>query len=717
MKEMFNMNSSYIPISRNDGFELSARDTFPSSWSSRKPTNVSGQEPGTPHNSRRRRRWAWYILSHLVSLLWLGPITALLVLNYKKYIIGASVWCPGGRCSADPFGIDAVQKASELDRKDHNALGALQFVAKALEVWFMLIATTLVYDFAMLYARKGGGLPAGFFLTHLEFGDIRNLFNPLMWTAAFPLANSGPKRTSSTLKLYLFAILAAFLTILTNLMGPATAVLVLPTLQWIDMPYEPDQIFNGTNYGMYPVSDSAIPGCSAEQLAAGNYSCVYEIYGPSLETLADSGVSTEGSCTYILNVTKDQVLWTPNRQVLRALSRDFNEDILGLVASNRIYNNSLQTLLQRQGPSIGTRSICGFGNMTDHKVGKDKNVRCYKDWTLDSISFYTQCIRVGTGWSPKNTMTKFNLTNATSGGPTTAVSSFFSDKATLYNSTTDFGSGLNSCFKGGSLADCDWDKIFDTNLPKELSNTTTHVLMVEYDNTRAPTREARVWCESIAYIGFPTYTLNTSPSANPLRLVQLNNITELKNTSRPLVANPAWLLAAWSTDLNGLADAHRPIVKELNRILPAIYTSENDTELFQFLLLHHYTLSQSVSMVDYGFVNATLLNASLNPDLDRPLFSRYTTVRVWAYGISGRTSKLGVAVVFAGAACVLFRLFIGFVIRAHNQSSVEMFVAALEHQPQQEFRGLAGEREWAKVRYRLDTRVHGKPSFVPKRTT
>ena len=58
-------------------------------------------------------------------------------LNFNNFIIGPSAWCPRGHCPADPLAKDAVGRAQQFDKHDHNTLGALQFVAKALELWFI----------------------------------------------------------------------------------------------------------------------------------------------------------------------------------------------------------------------------------------------------------------------------------------------------------------------------------------------------------------------------------------------------------------------------------------------------------------------------------------------------------------------------------------------------------------------------------------------------
>lgn len=748
------MYSAYSPIgpvggSRPSIVEMQSTSTF-SSYSSREyaphqplvynqspyPDNhvFQGTQPPQPADQPRRTGWAWHIFSHTASLLWLAPITALLVLNYKHHIIGASVWCPVGRCSADAFGVDATQRASKLDRNDHNAVGALQFVAKALEIWFMIIATTLVYDFAMWFARRGGGLPVGFFLTHLEFADVRNLFNPLMWTAPLSHRRWGPRGGgATTVKLYLFALLAAFLTLLANLMGPATAVLVLPTLQWVDTPRKPVEIFNGTALNTYPQGDYAFTGCTAANLADGNYTCTKELYGPSLDKWATSaiearkqaeknygamlvGSSQEGIFDFTLNFTKNfELFWVPNRQVLFSLS----VDTFGLfdASSNKLYNNSLQTLLQRQGPSLGVQSSCYVGNVSYGTIADDKYLGCFSGWTSDLVETFTKCIRVGVGWNPNNDWTSFNLTDESGKDNLTTITTLFSDKAIVFNQEKDYGSGIAKCFDADDLSKsgCDWEAIFNTELPPDFRNTTTNLSITQYRDLRR-SDDMVMWCESVAYLGFPTYTYDTS-SSNLRRVVQLNNLTDLGHLGAPQVANPFWMLAAWSTEVEGTVDGHRPMAQRFNQMLPSLmgpwdYSNWTYDQL-EFSYLHAYTLAQSLSMVNYYYDNATAPSGTAKVDAAHPLLSRYATVRVWAYGINSRTSRLGVVVVFAGSACVLVRLILGFVMRAHNQSSVEMFVAALEHVPRGEFRGLTTERERAKVRYQLDESVMGRPVFNP----
>lgn len=718
------------------------------------PPSFSNNEGGLRLRTQPRRTvsrekvWSWHIFSHTICVLWLAPIAALLVLNFKRHVIGASVWCPGGKCSADAFDVNAIQKANRLDRMDHNALGGLQFVSKALEVWFMLIATTLVYDVAMLIAKRGGGLPVGYMLTHLEFADIRNLFNPLMWTSPSPLSSSSSHgHTWRKINLYLFAILATFLTILTNLMGPSTAILVLPTLQWIDTAYVPEQVFNGTGAEYFPSGNLlSFAGCSEETLhARGNYTCTLDVYGPSMDAWAsiavsskrqselpygglNLGISQEALFDFTLNSTTSTsfIIWVPLRQVVRYLSRDYQEfanmvtGIDSTVPKTNLYNNSLANVLQRTGPSIGMSIQCYPGEMTLKKIKDDKSVACFSGWTYDNINYYTKCIQAGTGWGSVNTKNvTFSLGNATNSKNDVNVTSFFSDKATFYEKGNDFQTGFLSCFDG--KPNCDWDKVFDKELPADMKNSSVNTALTVYHSNSAPTKNSVIWCDQAAYLSFPTYKFDTSVSspAYSIGLIQLNNITMPKPNEVPLVVNPNWHLAAWSVANGGRVDETRPMAKELTKLIPNLFTQWDYYNLTHpqtlFVFLQIYAHGQSISLINYWWDSIENPDKTIPRDATGPVLSRWITIHVWAFGLSGRTSRLGVAVVCAGAFCVLLRLSLGLFMRAKNHGPVELFVAALEHQHQQEFVGLRDKTAWAKVRYSIDEGPSRKPSFRPDR--
>lgn len=700
---------------------------------------------------RGRGSWIWAVVSQVIGVLWLAPISALLVLNYKNFVIGASVWCPKGKCRTD-FLSDltsvVLKKASELDRADHDVLGALQFVSKSLEVWFMFISTSLVYDVAMMYMKKGGGLPVGFLLTHLEFGDIRYLLNPLLWTSPIPHATGEPARRFVTAKLYLFVGLAASLTILTNLMGPATAVLVIPTLQWVDTPHSAEVIFNGTDSAYGPWGNQTFSSCSAEQLDDADFSCTEASYGASLDAYAQSVDATikqaatsygdslpvltqEGIVQYSLNGSDvGDILWVPNRQVIRELSWDQWELQQAVYYGVKTtadfgaakYNNSLQTLLQREGVSLGVATNCFVGEVSYVVVDDHREVVCYNSFSsslYDDIPapIYTKCMKSGVGWDGLTNSASFNIGEANSElGTATVIASFATD-ATFFNKTADFGSNIQDCLRSDAdAARCDWDRVFSTPMPDSLRNSTKNTFVVEYALPHPVTPNNRVWCDARIHIGFPTYSLDMSVVSNPLHIVQLNHLPVVGPDTIPEVFNPSWYLAAWSVGYDETVPGNRSIAQEVLQILPSVFRNAGDNSNLaqrKFYLLHTYTLGQALSLVSYLF---DLADTTSTDPLEGPVFHRYATVRVWAYGFSDNTSMLGVAVAFLGGLCVLFRLLLAIIYRfSHEHSTVQMFVAALNHKSQGEFEGLDDEQQVARVRYQLIEDDLGNPMFVPER--
>jgi hypothetical protein len=733
---------------------VSRASTLQASESFSRTSKFQNEDFDVPTRPRRgRTSWIWAIVSQLIGLLWLAPITALLVLNYTNYVIGASVWCPGGKCPTDflsDFTSVVLKKVSDLDRADHDVLGALQFVSKALEVWFMFISTSLVYDVAMLFMKKGGGLPVGFLLTHLEFGDIRYLLNPLLWTSPVPHTSGKPTQHSITAKLYLFVGLAASLTILTNLMGPATAVLVIPTLQWVDTPHRPDFIFNGTDAALGPVVNDTFPSCTWKDLDDFKFSCTFDSYGASLDAYAkvvDATIkqaespfgnplpvlSQEGSIQYSLNGSElGDILWVPNRHILRELSWDqldlrnavLLDAQIGVDVDAARYNNSLQTLLQREGVSLGLTSNCFLGAVSYVVVDENRQVVCYEGLSPsfsedESTPHYTKCIKSGYGWDNLTNEASFYLGDVDSEQHQANIITSFSSDATFFNATTDFGSNITDCLQNDAKAAlCDWDHIFSVEMPEGLRNVTKNSLIVEYALPHPTTPNNRVWCDSRVYVGFPTYTFDTSLVSNPLNLVQLNHLPAVGPEDLPEVFNPIWSLTAWSVGFDGTVPGNRTVAQELLHVLPNLFDLPDGFHLYlaqrKFYLIHQYALGQALSMVTYNYGNAS--DPEYQATATGPIFHRYATLRVWAYGFSDNTSKLGIAVAFLGAACVLFRLVLAIIYKfRHEHSTVQMFVAALNHKSQGEFEGLDDEQQLARVRYQLIEDDIGNPMFVPER--
>lgn len=685
-----------------------------------------------------------------MSLLWLVPIATLLYLNFSHHVIGASAWCPRGDCNAESNNeMTAFTRALQLDRQDHDLNGALQFVAKALEVWFMFVATSLVYDVGILFAKEGRGLPVGYLLSHLEFSDIRYIFSPLLWTSPWPHRNSVPEKRARMIKLYIFAVITALLTILANLMGPATAVLVLPTMQWVDTPHIMKVTFSDTGAAHRPTTEAGFWDCNVTQLLARNYSCTCDTHGPSLDEWAAQAISSvvqgenddgefiigssqEDALAFTFNASANDgmLIWVPNRQVLRNMSHEFLKTQGWLTKRNppeypeKTFNNSLQTILKRQGPSLGFQASCYAGNVTDLDLDETRWVRCYTGWSLgEGYGSYTKCLRLGTGFDDTDSSSQFYLMNSTADAPDpeTGVGIYFADKAMYFNDTEDFGSGIKSCLTNETSASCDWDQVFDAQLPDELRNTSTNVGIISYQVPGLENPQGRVCCEHVTYLSFPTYNVDTSPVSNPQNLVKLTDIESPKDYGTPIVLSPDWYLAAWSVDRNTALDERRQIVQKFIEVLPGYYY--NSTESYEFQLLHVYALGQALSMVNYYDTPAPADPDSKEAKLAdedkhiHPILRTWASIRVWAYGLSGRTSKLGVMVVILGSVCVLARFLLGLATGVQERSTVEVIAAAFEHRHQGEFEGLEGERHLAKVRYQIKEDEDGKQRFIPEKRT
>lgn len=392
---------------------------------------------------RPKHSWASIIITQVLGALWLAPIGYLLYLNFSEFIIGPSAWCPRGNCAADPLAKDAVGRAQKFDKHDHNTLGALQFVAKALELWFLFVAGLLLYNVTMLLASRDHGLPIGLLTSPVEFADPRSLIDTIR--AANRSRHQRTTTVSNGAKLILgsFILLVALMCLIVNLMGPAVAVLVIPSLQWRDLPKNASHTVQTFHLASMPYSRSdggtIFPDCYYVDIAVRNYSCNAGTYAASLDTWVDAaiagnrqivssnndtmynGISPEGRVFFTFNATNNltDIAWVPNRQMLRELSSDldlFIDANLAAQASDKRYTysaivendlteewdhinrtvvntvtddykpyiNSLQTLLKRQGPIAGALGNVYFPyNASLTTLGDKKWVRCFEGYRSD----------------------------------------------------------------------------------------------------------------------------------------------------------------------------------------------------------------------------------------------------------------------------------------------------------------------------------------------
>jgi hypothetical protein len=234
--------------------------------------NLNTKISSTPQDSKKYW-WKWaVIIHHVLCLLWLAPAISLLALNLRQHIVGASIGCFS--CRLNPFSTVTFQQEVKFNERDRNALGGMQLASKALEIWFMIVISGVLYDLLVIFSNGTNDFPLGLLARYVEFGDLLSL-------------SYYPKATKK-LQPWIFVVIVAILCVAVNLMGPATAILILPTLQWMNVDETSFGSFIGMASGNPPRSNTLTKNCSAEILAAGRYSCTDDPYVHSLDQVVAS---------------------------------------------------------------------------------------------------------------------------------------------------------------------------------------------------------------------------------------------------------------------------------------------------------------------------------------------------------------------------------------------------------------------------------------------
>lgn len=204
-------------------------------------------------------------------------------------------------------------------------------------------------------------------------------------------------------------------------MGPATAVLLIPRLGWVDVKTKTAvQIFVGADLENRPHGDMTLEGCDALALDVGNFSCTQGAYSTGFEQLVetaiqsgltdsvdldnylyydsalyqDYGLIQEGPLKALANysMTGPAALFVPHRQVLRNLSEDIREQLEGAEIDDGIgekaprTQRALDLLVQREGPSFGFDWVCGISNVTLIDISAERTVACFSNWTYNDTS-------------------------------------------------------------------------------------------------------------------------------------------------------------------------------------------------------------------------------------------------------------------------------------------------------------------------------------------
>jgi len=707
------------------------------------------------------RKWVTIsrVLFNIFCLAWIIPITILLVLNFKSSVVGAGVGCQikslKSDCYLDLLGIDDFdqsKKATDLDKMDHTILGGLQFVAKALEIWFSIIAASLVYDLTLLLAARSEGFPVRYLLTHAEFGDILTLFNRMFW------GSSKLWRRRERTWLLVFLVFVALLCITCNLMGPATAVLVIPTLKWSPPPTQSVQQRVQQRLGQVaapspPTNPTIASGCNASFLAAGNFTCA-NYYSPALDKYSSTilfayqeierggyyssdGVLGESGLSFTYNATSGHagpINWVPNRQVLREVSNDyiqyqfcqganmtFDEARSNVTKWNRTltqglfdsYRNSLGVVLHRTGPSIGLAGYCSRANVTEIALTQSKSVRCYYfNASLDGDYDEFRCIRAGSGWN------EIGLRQSEFSIGDTDIHSTGNVSVTVYSATEsiDLTSSTIHCVTTKESNDsCDWDLMFSNKTPSDVTYFAESQQLIEYNLPLPQATNATVACTSSANYTIANYSIEISPNTNSIGLVSLIVPSDEDQLSQVISLNPDWILAAWAVPRSGTVDGNRAAAWNLIRTLKtAVSTSPPATLNFTSMIPDPGLDPFSSQQIAASLHALSIIDYTTDQDPSHRPLPVSQNIRVWAYGHDSRTFKVGLVVTIFGFLCVLLRVAIGITMSIRRRSTLEFLMAAMKYPHRGEFDDLGeAESEFGQVLIKLKYDNMGRMEFTP----
>ncbi|KAL5340002.1 hypothetical protein BJX70DRAFT_387626 [Aspergillus crustosus] len=684
-------------------------------------------QPSVLQRTRKRGIKRFFDPRNLVGFLWLGPALALLVLNFKNHIIGSGLNC-GSHCRIDPYSTDRVTQIARLEETNRDVLGALQFVAKALEVWFMYVAASFIYRLCVFLSLRDHRLPISLLLVYAEFMDLLYIKDLAMKTRALAMEKKrrseeenprietesrDPNQTVTTTStssrpppvLYIFIVVVAALCVVANLMGVATATLVLPALQWIDINQNRAFAFNSI-LSSQPPAGAIIPGCSETNLADGIYSCTANLYGPSLDALVEAAVASERQVAaryaYLLppvsqeanmsasaNISDNLIVWAPLRQVLRELSADLDnydtasssDTMVQAYPDSHRFNQSLEARLQRIGPTVGLVGDCFHHQGPDiFNLSSDREVRCYPNFDTD-IGIFSKCIPWGPGWADSSSASSASFTIAD-------VMEQSNMEITLY--TTPSARYVDST---GCLGDqsCDWEQIFSDppdTLFQGLSNS-QHTF--DYTLPHFTPEGDAAWCDGTVFLSFAAYSVTPSPVSNLLQLVQLGVLYDdpeydESNTDQnaTLSFHADWMLAGWSADSrNGTVPGNRGSSSRFIDALQSFISPDGDDD--RFIIIHQYTVLQALSLIPYTTTTPSTAEER-RAQADRERANPYTaatltswgSVQVWKYGVDSRTKRLSVVILIIGGVVVVATSI--FWLESPKSPTV-IIVDALQHEP------------------------------------
>lgn len=165
---------------------------------------------------------------------------------------------------------------------------------------FVFISAALVYIITMHFAAKHEGLPIGYLTRPIEFADPVTLVDPLLYrTGPHPWGSRSRSDKILGWRVWFLIILSVALCLLCNLMGPATAVLVIPSLQWLTTAKVGNRMFMSLNSAQPPQInwDSWFwlwSQCWEEDTLNQRFACAYSPFGLQLDQWYVNAIATSG---------------------------------------------------------------------------------------------------------------------------------------------------------------------------------------------------------------------------------------------------------------------------------------------------------------------------------------------------------------------------------------------------------------------------------------
>lgn len=755
---MTSFNMSSFSASNKFNTTVAYQSVGPEMEEAHKPRSDSVREKvemGGHPQIAEKHGWLSKCFIQLLGLAWLVSVVALLYLNFTEYIIGASAWCPGGHCWLDGFNpVTSVPQRNmhKYDRDDHNLLGGLQFVAKALEVWFGIVATSFVYLVTMHFAGKKEGLPIGYLTRPSEFADVLSVFDKLFWmTGPSPFGNKSSGQKKLGRRVWALIALCVFLCILSNLMGPATAVLVIPSLQWIETKKWPSRTYLNSNAGQPPTTHGAfwhnyghVGECTEAEFAAQNYSCTLYNNGFNLDAWLDSyiasgdyyqGYTSEQGLTFTANDTsqakttnaiqaiekgfKDVIYWAPSRQIIGNLSVDKNviEDLsLGFnehetavslykaqayadpVSTYAEYNKSLELNLQRDGPVTGMvaeRWLADNGyNRWTVDVDATRSIRCYAYYQLrwtplaEDTSYGNYTKCIRIGSGWSETNKRATFSVPGAYDPVEGVQGLGAEVEIVSSDRAVF-------LHNGELPS--WLPpacLSDGNL---LNHTTC-----DWNRLFAYNASSRVAnrTQNINTLEF-TRKNKTESMVWAVDFVAYHAFTTYSLDPEPF-SNPLGLVQTQDLPYYGTSFPIDPAwilagwAVGNGGLLQSNRTTTNTLlgvmgQLFaedEFVDTRMDLIAFLPIMQTLSIIDHTVAVLDKPPDsAEQPTLFRNARMYVWSYGMTSRTAYLGAIVAILGCLVVVVQFVLGFTDRREMRSATQLLVAALEHSPRAEFEG------------------------------